>query len=57
MKFGKIFRTPMAATFETKHTHLSAVNLLDIIIGNLNWNESHKKETNDIYASTADSLH
>ena len=47
----------MADTFETKHTHPLAVNLLDITIGNLDWNESHKKETKDIYASTADSLH
>ena len=33
------------ATFETKHTHASAADLLHIIIGSLDWNESYEKET------------
>ena len=37
--------TPTQATSETKHIHASADNLLDIRIGNLDWNESHEKDT------------
>ena len=36
------------ATFETKHD--SAVVLLHIRIGNLDWNESHDKKTKHIHA-------
>ena len=45
------------ATFETKHTHASAADLLHIRIGNLNWNESYEKETRHIHASAANILH
>ena len=45
------------ATFETKHTHASAVNLLHIRIGSLDWNESYEKETKHIHASATDLLH
>ena len=45
------------ATFETKHTHASAADLLQIRIGNLNWNESYEKETRHIHASAANILH
>ena len=39
------YRKPPVFTYKTKHTHASAVNLLDIRMGNLDWNESHVKET------------
>ena len=45
------------ATFETKHTHASAADLLHIRIGNLNWNESYEKETIHIHASAANIVH
>ena len=45
------------ATFETKHTHASAADLLHIRIENLNWNESYEKETRHIHASAANILH
>ena len=45
------------ATFETKHTHASAANLLHIRIGSLNWNKSYEKETKHIHASATDLLH
>ena len=51
------YRTPPVATFETKHTHASAADLLHIRIGSLDWNESYEKETKHIHASAADLLH
>ena len=33
--------SPQVATFETKNIHTSAVDLLRIRIGNLDWNKSH----------------
>ena len=45
------------ATFETNNTHASAVNLLHIRIGSLDWNESYEKETKHIHALAADLLH
>ena len=45
------------ATSDAKHIHASAVNLLHIRIGNLDWNESHEKETKYIHALAADLLH
>ena len=45
------------ATFETKHTHASAADLLHIRIGNLNWNESYEKETIHLHASAANIVH
>ena len=62
MKFAKFlrtsffYRTPQVATFETKNIHTSAADLFPIRIGNLDWNESHKKETKDIHASSANLL-
>ena len=62
MKFAKFlstpffYRTPQVATFETKNIHTSDSDLLCIRIGNLDWNESHDKETKDIYASAANLL-
>ena len=44
-------------TFETKHIHASAADLLHIKIRNIDWNESYEKETNHIHASAADVLH
>ena len=37
--------------------HASAGDLLHIRIGNLEWNESHEKETKHILASSTDLLH
>ena len=51
------YRTPLVATFETKHMHASAAVLLHIRTGNLDWNESHEKETKHIHASAANLLH
>ena len=45
------------ATFEIKHICASAAVLLHIRIGNLDWNESHEKETKHIHTSAADLLH
>ena len=46
------------ATSETKHIHTSAANLLlHFRIGNLDWNESHEKETKHIHASATHLLH
>ena len=45
------------ATSETKHIYVSAVDLLHIRIGNLDWTESHEKEIKHIHASAADLLH
>ena len=45
------------ATFETKHTHASAADLLHIRIGTLDWNESYEKKTKYIHASATDLLH
>ena len=45
------------ATSETKHINVSAVDLLHIRIGNLDWTESHEKEIKHIHASAADLLH
>ena len=36
---------PTQAASETKHIHASAADLLHIRIGNLDWNESHEKDT------------
>ena len=44
------------AIFETKNIHTSDADLLCIRIGNLDWNESHDKETKDIYASATNLL-
>ena len=41
LKTPFFYRTPQVATFETKNIHTSAVDLLGIRIGNLDWNESH----------------
>ena len=46
----------LLVTFEIKNTHASATDLLNIRIGNLDWNESHEKETKHD-ASAADFLH
>ena len=45
------------ATFETKHNHASAGDLLDIRIGSLEWNESYEKETKQSHASAVDLLY
>ena len=45
------------ATFEIKHTHSSAADLLRIRIGSIDWNESYEKETKHIHASVTDLLH
>ena len=52
-----LYRTPLVATFETKHTHASGADLFHIRIGSLNWNKSYGKETKHIHASAADLLH
>ena len=44
------------ATFETKHTHASAADLLHIRIGSLDWNESYEKEAKHIHALATDLL-
>ena len=51
LKLAKFLRTPFSqntsvVTFETKRTHASAANLLHTRIGNLDWNDSNKKELN-----------
>ena len=51
------YRTPPVATFETKHTHASAADLLHIRIESLDWNESYEKETKHINASATSLLH
>ena len=51
------YRTPPVATFETKHTHASAANLLHIRMGGLDWNETYEKETKHFHASATDLLH
>ena len=51
------YRTPPVATFEIKHTHASAANLLHIRIGSYDWNGSFEKETKHTHASAADLLH
>ena len=45
------------ATFGIKHICASVAVLLHIRIGNLDWNESHEKETKHIHTSAADLLH
>ena len=45
------------ATFEVKHICASVAVSLHIRIGNLDWNESHEKETKHIHTSAADLLH
>ena len=63
VKFAKFwrtiffFRTPPAATSETKHMYASTVDLLHIRIVNLDWTESHEKEIKHIHDSAADLLH
>ena len=51
------YRTPPLATFEIKHTHSAAADLLRIRIGSLDWNESYEKENKHIHASLTDLLH
>ena len=45
------------ATFGIKHICASVAVLLHIRIGNLDWNESHEKETKHIHDSAAYLLH
>ena len=45
------------ATFGIKRICASVAVLLHIRIGNLDWNESHEKETKHIHTSAADLLH
>ena len=42
------------ATSATKHIYASAVDLLHIRIGNLDWIQSYEKETKHIHGSAAD---
>ena len=51
------YRTTPVASFETKHTHASAADLLHTRTGSLDWNESYEKETKHIHASATDLLH
>ena len=51
------YRTPLVATLETKHAHVTSADLLPIRIGILDWNESYEKETKQNHASATDLLH
>ena len=41
-----LYKTPPVATFETKHTHASAADLLHLRIGNLDWCKCKQSKRN-----------
>ena len=45
------------AIFESEHIYASAAVLIHVRIGNLDWNESHEKETKHIHDSAPYLLH
>ena len=61
VKFAKFLRTSFLQNtsdgYFLNSTYASASVLLHIRIGNLDWNESHEKQTKYIHASAADLLH
>ena len=61
VKFAKFLRTSFLQNTSDgcflNSTYASASVLLHIRIGNLDWNESHEKQTKYIHASAADLLH